>query len=609
MSVKNFLKRFPKVDQWYTIYKQYTDFPLLKQPKNIKRFKTKIIIIQTIAVFIFDILSFTLKFAKDFAANGLIGWSIFMLTLYFAEHVLIQSYQTYDNFQNDLFDQEYSKESSAIVMKLCSKVRNKVYKIDEEGKKTIMEHPELIKKTKTYLAAVWKFYWKIPNVLASIATLVIMITSMIIIEIQTNSGWQTLIILLLLFACSISYFIVTKKRLKVTKSFRKTMRDSYSKEDVMLSEIYNTEFISNEDFEFHAERFRKQLVNSRGITKIERLNMNKAFVQRSIIASGFMIMILLLKTLTAEVINSTIILEVVAVSSVYSTILQKISSIMRHLESIADDKIEVETLYPEFKNIHDVYVDEESKVFSSTPVKNIAVNPFYATQDPKKTYVLHNANTFDIKTGDCILVHGPTGCGKSTLLLLLTGKLRIQNNPIVFSNGDSGYLRAIAYQTDFSLANNYAIEEITLTNDLDLVDREKLFHILHGLCLYDSLLTRANLDTDLNLQNCSNDEKVFKLLNLLKVSQFSSGQRQRIALAKLLYTMKQEHQIIALDEAFNRLNDSIAEKCACFVKNFACSDTNRIILIATHQVDIIGNICNKRITFEETLGGSELIME
>ena len=145
-------------------------------------------------------------------------------------------------------------------------------------------------------------------------------------------------------------------------------------------------------------------------------------------------------------------------------------------------------------------------------------------------------------------------------MLLLTGKLRIQGTPVQFSNGKNGYLKSIAYQTDNALANNLVINEITLNEDVTKVDRSKLLEIIKGLCLYEELLRTAESDVDLNLKNYSSDEKVIELLNLRKVQQFSSGQKQRFALAKLLYTMTESHQVIALDEAFNRLDDATSKE-------------------------------------------------
>ena len=273
-----------------------------------------------------------------------------------------------------------------------------------------------------------------------------------------------------------------------------------------------------------------------------------------------MIIILLFKIVTAQTLDLSVILNVIAVSSVYSTILNKIQTILDECETLADNIIDITTLYPDFKLINDVYI-----------------------------------------------VHGPTGCGKSTLLLLLTGKLRIQNNPIIFSSGESGYLNSIAYQTDKAMANGFVINELILNDNPDTnTDYTKLFEILHGLCLYSEFLRMAKSDTDINLANLSDDDKVFQLLKFRKTRQFSSGQQQRLAIAKLLYTMTANHQVIALDEAFNRLDDSTAEKCIHFVYEYSQKDIHRIVLLATHQIELVRPICNKEISFVENLNTSSI---
>lgn len=89
--------------------------------------------------------------------------------------------------------------------------------------------------------------------------------------------------------------------------------------------------------------------------------------------------------------------------------------------------------------------------------------------------------------------------------------------------------------------------------------------------------------------------------------QFSSGQQQRIALAKLLYTLDATIEAIWLDEAFNRLNDEVADKCFKFILSFIQRDRKRLILIATHQLSVILPYCTKEISFVQNESGFSLI--
>lgn len=587
-------------------FKQKLDFSILKQPHNIKTLKGKILVISILATFIFDAMSFSLKGAETAMTSGLVPLALFMLILYFSQRVLESSFNTYANLQGDIFNQVCSVETIRVIMDLCNITRSKVFK-QEDGKEALMENTEILLKAKWYLSAVWEFWWCLPQTISECIILIGMIIAMVIVEIHESDFKQTMFIMVLLIICIIIYFILGKKRINLKKDYRKLTKEADAKQDVIFTEIKNIDFISKKDFDYHANQFKDHVVVSTELNKNERLKLNRCFIQRSFIASGFMIAILLFKVFTSETLDLSVILNVVAVSSVYSTILSKIGNILNLFEILADKVIDINTLYPDFKNIHDVYCEENSKKFSQKDVDKITVGSFYATQDPKKRYLLKNASNFTLSKGDFVLVQGPTGCGKSTLLMLLTGKLRIKNNPIVFSNGENGYLQSIAYQTDKAMANGFVINEIILDDNPDKnANKSKLFEILHGLSLYPELLRMAKSDTDINLANISDDEKVISLLKVRKVRQFSSGQQQRLALAKLLYTMDYCHQVIALDEAFNRLDDLTAEKCIKFVYDYTQKDMPRIVLLATHQVELVRQICNKEISFAVDLNVSQM---
>ena len=584
-------------------FKKKLLYSILRQPRGIKVLKSKIIIFNILATLIFDAMAFSLKGSEIAMQHELSFLAILLLILYFSQRTLESSFITFADLQDDNFTEIYSAESISIIMQICNVTNSKVFKKNSDGNSSILEKAEIIEKTKDYLQNVWNFWWKLPEVITEIVTLLIMITIMIFIEVNSK---QSIIILFLLATCIIIYIILEKKRINFKKSFRKISKESKFKYDILYTEIKSIDFISQDDFEYHAEKLKKEILNSNEISKRERLNLNKVFIQRSIIASGFMIAILVFKVITVSTLNIQVLLDIVAISSIYSTILSKIGIVLEKFESIMDIVIDINTLHPDFKNINSVYEEEMSKVFEEKNIDSIYVGVFKASQDPEEKFVLQNSKEFELSKSDSILIHGHTGCGKSTLLFLLTGKLRVYNNPIKFSNGKNGYLKSIAYQTDKSMANNFVINEIILNDDINKVDQNKLLEILKGLKLYDEILNIAKGDLKLNISKMSKNEKIFAVLRTRKTSQFSSGQKQRLALAKLLYTMTKEHQVIALDEAFNRLDDSTAKDCIKFVYEYTQKDFPRIVLFATHQVELVRPFCNKEISFEEVLNISEI---
>ena len=585
-------------------FKEKLSLPILKQPPAIKRMKTKNIVFFLVTCFITDMMSFCLQGVNAALNAGLFELAIILLILHFSQQIVSSLFRTYQELSDDLFSQLYSSETTQIVMGLCNSCRNKVLK-EENGIQTVMETAEVIQKSKWYISAVWNLWWNIPSTASQILTLVIMILTTVAIELQSSNTSQLLFTMSLLIVCVIVYFILGRKRIKVLGSYRKVRKNLYAKEDVLMTEVKSIEFMSQKDFDYHASRLRNHIITSRDSVKTENLKLNKVFIQRAFISSGFMIAILLFKIFTAQEVNAVVLLNVVAISTVYSGILSKISQLLNTFEELANIVIDVDTIYPDFKNIYDVYVEETCKEITGETVDSITVNSFSVSQDPKKVYELKNESPFYLERGDFVLVQGPTGCGKSTLLLLLTGRLQLKGNPISFSTGKSGYLKSIAYQTDKSMANNYILSEIILSDDYETADKPKLFEILQGISLYDELLKMAQASEETkNLP--SDDEKVFEFMKIRKFEQFSSGQKQRLAIAKLLYTMSSEHQIIAFDEVFNRLDDETVKRIIPFVSEYVQRDMKRIVLLATHQVELVREYCNKEIYFSQDLSTAYL---
>lgn len=585
------------------------DYQILKQPDNIKQLKRRIIIISIVSDILFSVFSFSLKGAQLAINYGYVGITIALLLLYFSERIVGSSFDTYQQLQSDNFNRIYSSETIEILMNISAKVRSKVFKVDSEtGNESMVENAELLKRLKDYLTAVWNFWWIIPVALAKIVSLTILILGTISIEFQENSAMETLPIMFLLVICVVIYFKLGKQRINLIKSFRKQRRDCEAREEVLYSEIKFIEFFNSKDYDYHCNRFRKAKDENCNLITNERFKLNKVFIKRAIVATGFMFAILFIKIAQSGALNSNVVLEVVAISSVYATILNKITSILSMIENAMDYVIDIDKISPDFQNIHSVYQLENSKNISSTYVDSISVGPFSISYDNRNNYVLVNDSPFTLNKGEFILVEGPTGCGKSTLLKLLCGNMRIATSPITFSNGEIGYLNSLNYQTDRALANNFILNEIVLSDNFEELDVQKLFEILHGLNLYEDFNRMANRDIQTGC-HASSEERIVEFMKSWQYESLSSGQKQRIALAKLLYNLDSEVQVICLDEAFNRLDDPTALLCLEFITQYVQRDIQRIVLLATHQVNIVRPICSKQVSFTRDLEVSRISVE
>ena len=152
------------------------------------------------------------------------------------------------------------------------------------------------------------------------------------------------------------------------------------------------------------------------------------------------------------------------------------------------------------------------------------------------------------------------------------------------------------------MANNFVLNEICLTDDLATIDQHKLFEILKGLKMFGEVLKMVT-STELDTPDYTPEYKVFRFLETRKISEFSSGQVQRLSLAKLLYQLDDTIQLVALDEPFNRLDDETCDICCNFVTDYIMN-RDRILILASHQVQICKKYCTSEIFFTEELNKS-----
>ncbi len=140
--------------------------------------------------------------------------------------------------------------------------------------------------------------------------------------------------------------------------------------------------------------------------------------------------------------------------------------------------------------------------------------------------------SFTLEKLQRIAIAGETGSGKSTLLKMIAGLLQPDGGQIIFEGeqvkGPQEKLLpghpAIAYLSQhFELRNNYRIEEL-----LEMVNKlpEELANNIYSICQIEHLLKR-------------------------RTDELSGGEKQRIALARLLTTSP---QLLLLDEPFSNLD-------------------------------------------------------
>jgi ABC-type sugar transport system ATPase subunit len=164
-----------------------------------------------------------------------------------------------------------------------------------------------------------------------------------------------------------------------------------------------------------------------------------------------------------------------------------------------------------------------------------------------------------------IAIAGETGSGKSTLLKIIAGLIQPDAGEVIFGQhrveGPEEKLLpghpSIAYLSQhFELRNNYRVEEILeMANKMSVAEAEIIFEV----CQVDHLLKR-------------------------RTDQLSGGEKQRIALARLLIT---KPQLLLLDEPFSNLDMLHKQTMKAVINNIGDRLKITSILISHDPLDTL----------------------
>lgn len=579
--------------KWYNLLYSHE---VAQMPTEMRNLKNIILTTSITSTIIFDVLSFSVKGAQSALAAGMNWLALWLMILYFVRQVLKSTVQTVTDAQKTQFSSQSDSYITANISHISNVVRGKVFRKKDEYS-LIMTNAEVIFNMKEFINYIWVFWQNFPTVVSnSIMALVMSIAILVTEFVQTGNLKLTLTFSGVLFACIVIFAILFKLRLGVRKSFRENHRILRKENEVLMNDVKNIEPLIKNEFSYRVKLLIKNLKSSRSLEKKEVLKLNVLQIFRTLVLALFMVLIIIIKLYQAGGIdNLTIVVltDILAISTVYSNILDKVASILTDFETITNTLRDAERVKPDVDNIMAAYAEESSIKFASEGViPKITVEQFeFSYPGAMSVYKLRNSTPFELERGKSYLVHGHTGCGKSTFMHLLIGKIRMALSPISYGNTcQKAYLSSIMHESNGRLGANPVLQELIFDGDVSTLNRERMIEILHGTHIYEDVMRNLGL-------SFSNDDKILEYLNSTTIEQYSSGQKQRLAIVKVLYNLNSQHQIVVFDEATNALDDNTAISVLKFMADYCQKDMERIVLFVSHQVDLTKEITDGSITF------------
>lgn len=553
-----------------------------KVPSEVKRQATLKTIMYVISSILFQSLAFALQLGKNQIIAGNIVIGLLFITVYYCRDILQSLSRLLQNSIEDIFEETFNLSVGNTATKILLAVRGKVWcKNEENNSLEIMPSNTILRSCKQYLTKVVDFKTSLPMSIIDLFVLLFSFFGFLVvsaIEIKHTLLFVGIIVISIVFSV-----IFSLKRTRYRESYWKSDKKFSQKQDVLLNDILNIEPLNKTHSKYMIDNYIsacKKLFHNRKAMhrRFDIYNISDSLF--NCIATISIIGIKIWEVGFANI-NFEIVLSIISLMTIYSSVVKSTNSIIRSVEDLLDIKTNVKSYEDDFRKIITVYDAENSKNNDTSVCVSSVVIPKFAVQysaiNNETPFLLKNPNELTFNSDDIILLVGPTGSGKSTLMKMVTDYLRFDSFKLKFETSSGGHIETIMHQTDGKIGSNDILSELTLGKE---VDEGKLFYILKGLHLYEELSEKSN--------------DIIDYLKNSKLYNYSTGQKQRLAIARLLYNLTDDIQIIGFDEATNALNDAITLQTLNFVKEYC---KGKILIIATHQVDMGDVVATQKLEF------------
>lgn len=564
----------------------------LKQPDDLRNMYKKMNITKFIMLgLVFNFLSF-LTLAGNYAIEqgfGIIGIGVYLI--YFGRNIVQTLYFQWDrNLSTEI---EFKREDSLTISssRILDKVSNNVYqKKDNQWQQCSNER--IMNCITDYLLNSWDVQNNYMINLGQILSTIIMLIATVV----SNKTIPQKEFIPLLIITSLFQFICCAYDRFFHSEFVKETNPIADEKAVLKNDVLRVTPIIPLDTEIRIGKY--QMLSKKHFSKkrelIQKDFKSDLFASLVHIISSYILIITYVKG--CGEINLGTVAGMTASLAIFNSAVESFGQITRVFTSRSKSWDAIEKREELLKEILKVY----HKQVSSKPISisSLDISPFQImyneVSENDRPFSLSLKETVLLQKGDCIALTGASGSGKSTFL-------KVTTNRIKFNHINSTKITPINYmyydeQVDFGSRPLW--EEVFCLDGkthLEPTPEElsKMEYILKEMKLYYEISG-----------NCKDFWTWFKEN---KASSLSKGQKQRLIVAKILFWLDQNIDIVALDECTSGLDsDSLdddnadALKVLQFIIDYCNRDKKRIIFLATHQN--IDNLCNHKLHFRRHNG-------
>lgn len=545
---------------------------MLTIPESVKRLGFKVGFMNLGMTIISLVFAFMLKVTNMMIEYRLILLGIILFMLYRGQQVVREAFYLFESSESKKFELIFEDEIVFRGSQIIGKTANKVLKYDTSNKLyKVMSNESVLNTINNYLKNLWRQKIQHTFDVFEIISVIIMLA----VAIVTNTSISQVVFIPLIFVFVLISFFSSAYISLNRKAYYKKHREYNNEQSLIVNDLLRVPVIVRDDLDMRINKFQKTVIASNeNVTKFhKKMNLSRLFVTIMEAFTQYGIIIFYLLGVEWSSINLATITEITATLLIVETALGQISRIAETLNNHNERLIILEKEENDMLLILDVYHNESAKISTPKVVDNIRINPFsiqyLEESENDKPFTLISKKQLHINNGEVVILYGPSGSGKSTFMKMLTEKIRLEKSTEIPSTS-----RFLFYDEKLKLGSLSIFEELFCCNENpDLAKMQKILENLHLWCEMKS--------------NC------FDVWKWMKEKQFeqslSNGQKQRLILAKMLYWLDNEIDVMVLDECTSGLDDKAesdsadAERILEYIVRYANADKNRIVIISTHQ--------------------------